>query len=191
MKKYIASLSLYFVPFIVAAQTTAQHTASEKTTGAAVTTAAFPVSFEGRWKGTLQWIRAGKPTQSFTMQLYILPADTSGQYSWQIIYGDNEKDNRPYLLKPVDTAAGHWVVDEKDGIVLDSYVHGNCLQGAFTVEGNTIVDNYCMEAGKMKVEFFSIRLNDAKQSGKGTGQTPFVYSYTINSYQTGVLTRLQ
>lgn len=150
----------------------------------------FPQSFAGNWKGKLQWIVTGKPTQEFTMQLKVFPSDTASQYTWQIIYGDDNKDNRPYLLRSVDTVKGHWVIDEKDGILLDSYVHGNCLQGAFTVSGNTIVDNYCIEDGKLKVEFFSIKLGDKKQSGKGTEDVPYVDSYRISSYQTGVLTKM-
>ncbi len=151
--------------------------------------ASFPQSFVGNWKGKLQWMALGKPSQTFTMQLYIKPADTLGQYAWQIIYGENNKDNRPYILKPIDTAKGHWVVDEKDGIILDSYVHGNCIHGAFTVMGNTIVDNYCVEGNKMNVEFFSIKLDDKKESGKGTEETPTVFSYRIGSYQKGVLVK--
>lgn len=151
----------------------------------------FPQSFIGKWKGKLQWMVAGKPTQTFTMQLNILPTDTANQYTWQIIYGDNGKDNRPYILKPIDTAKGHWIVDEKDGIILDSYIHGNCLHGAFTVQSNTILDNYCVTGNKMSVEFFTIKLGDKKQSGKGTADIPFVDSYRVGSYQSGVLTKLK
>jgi hypothetical protein len=150
----------------------------------------FPRSFVGNWKGQLQWIVAGKPTQTFTMQLHIQPTDTANQYTWQIIYGDSGKDNRAYILRPIDTAKAHWVVDEKDGIFLNSYVHGDCFHGAFTVQGNTIVDNYCVENGYLKVEFFSIQLQNKTQSGKGTEETPFVDSYRIGSYQTGILTRI-
>ena len=152
--------------------------------------ATFPNSFVGKWKGKLQWIRAGKPTQEFTMQLNIYPLDSVGMYNWHIMYGDSAKDSRPYVLKIVDIANGHWVIDEKDGIVLDSYHFGNCLSGAFTVNDNTIVDNYCVEDGKMKVEFFSIKLGDKTESGKGTEDVPKVISYRIGSYQTGVLTKI-
>jgi hypothetical protein len=151
----------------------------------------FPQQFIGKWKGELQWMVAGKPTQKFKMQLNILPTDSANQYTWQIIYGDAGKDNRPYILKAIDTAKGHWIVDERDGIILDSYVHGNCIHGAFTVQGNTIVDNYCVTGNKMNVEFFSIKLADKKQSGKGTDEVPFVDSYRVGSYQMGVLTKLK
>jgi hypothetical protein len=151
---------------------------------------AFPKSFIGNWKGQLHWMIAGKPTQTFTMQLKIQPTDSVNQYTWQIIYGDDNKDNRPYILKPIDTSKGHWVVDERDGIVLDSYVHGDSIHGAFTVQGNTVVDNYRIENDSMFVEFFSFKLNDKKTTGKGTEETPFVDSYGMGSYQIGTLTRM-
>ena len=150
----------------------------------------FPHSFTGNWKGKLKWMVSGKPEQEFTMQLKIQPADSAGAYTWQMIYGDDNKDNRPYILKPIDIAKGHWVIDENDGILLDSYVHGNAIHGAFTVQGNTIVDNYRVDKDSMFVEFFSIRLAEKKTSGKGTEDTPFVDSYKISSYQEGVLLKV-
>src|SRR4051812_33923622 len=80
----------------------------------------FPKDFVGHWQGELEWFQAGK-TQKIKMQLIIHRADTAGQYSWQIVYGEKAEDNRPYLLKPVDTARGHWIIDERDGILLDQY----------------------------------------------------------------------
>lgn len=150
----------------------------------------FPFSFVGKWKGTMQWMVTGKTTQTFTMQLRILPTDSTGIFTWQIIYGDREQDNRPYLLKPIDTAKGHWVIDENNSIILDNYVFGNCLKGAFTVSGNTIADNYCLENGQLKVEFTSIKLADKNTTGTGTGDAPHVDSYRITSYQVGILNRI-
>ncbi len=151
----------------------------------------FPQSFIGNWKGQLQWLVAGKPAQQFTMVLGIQPAEIAGQYTWQIIYGDSVIDNRPYILKPVDAALGHWIIDERDGIVLDSYVHGNAIHGAFTLQGKTIVDNYRVEKDQLFVEFFTINLKDKKRSGKGTEKTPFVDSYRMGSYQMGTLFRIK
>jgi hypothetical protein len=171
------NLLFFFVFFLIVQLCFAQHK--------------FPKTFIGNWKGTMQWMVAGKPSQTFTMQLRIQPSDSASQYTWQIIYGDSGKDNRPYILKPVDINKGHWVVDEWGGILLDSYVYDNCIQGAFTVQGNTIIDNYCVENGLMQVEFFSIKLGDKKQSGKGTAETPLVDSYRISSYQKGILKRVK
>ncbi len=173
--KFILSVTLLFIYFTATAQQKSK----------------FPQNFIGNWKGTLQWMVSGKPTQTFTMQLRIQPADTAGQYTWQIIYGDDDKDNRPYILKPVDTAKGYWEIDEKNGIVLGSYIHGNCFQGAFTVHENTIVDNYCVEADSMQVEFFNIKMGSKKQSGNGTDEVPHVDSYRLSGYQKGILLRVK
>jgi hypothetical protein len=198
MKKIVLGILICFlftgIMFSAAAQQTDSPVKKQKSKGfrgLPKRDLTFPQDFVGNWKGQLQWMVSGKPAQTFTMQLIIQPADSAMTYTWQIIYGENGKDNRPYLLKPVDTAKGHWVVDERDGILLDSYVHGSSFHGAFTVQGNTIVDNYTLEnRNMMRVEFFSIKLGDKKTSGKGTEDVPSVDSYKISSYQTGTLSRI-
>lgn len=141
--------------------------------------------FIGNWKGSIEWNRPGKAKQKFSMQLNIQKADSA--YTWQINYGDSGKDIRPYTLKAIDTATGHWAIDEHNGIVLDNYLLANCLSGSFTVMGNTIVNNYCIENGKLKVEFISIKLSDKKTTGKGTEDSPAVESYRITGHQQGWL----
>jgi len=153
-------------------------------------TVLFPASFQGIWKGKLQWMMHGKATQEFDMQLHILPTDTLGVYSWKIIYGDQQQDSRPYFLKAIDSSKGKWVIDENNGIVLSSYVMGNCVLGAFTVMGNTIADSYCLENNSIKVSFTSIRLGESSSTGLGTDDSPAVVNYRVGSYQTGTLFKL-
>jgi hypothetical protein len=143
--------------------------------------------FCGSWKGRLEWNRPGKPMQHFTMRLNIQKTDSAHTYTWQIMYGDEGKDIRPYLLKLVDSAQNHWVIDENNGIVLDNYLLSNCLTGSFTVMGNTITDSYCLENGKLKVVFTSMKLSDKKTTGKGTEDAPSVDSYRITGLQQGWL----
>jgi hypothetical protein len=153
---------------------------------------AFPIQFIGHWKGTLTWSRAGQKSQNFAMQLIIKPTDSAHKYTWQIIYGNNNTtDNRPYIIQPVDTAKGHWVVDERNGIFLDTYLLGNCFTGAFTVQGNTIIDKYCVSGNTMQVEFTSIRLTDKKQTGLGTDESPNVDNYRVGSLQVGTLKKIK
>lgn len=155
----------------------------------------FPQSFMGNWKGKIQWMVSGKPTQEFTMQLNVQPADSINQYSFQLIYGEPAvplitENDRKYIIKLVDSATGHWVVDERNGILIDHYVHGNALHGAFTVKGSTIIDNYWLEDGKLYAEFFSIELTNKETSGYGTEESPPVDSYQVRSYQKAILTKV-
>jgi hypothetical protein len=150
----------------------------------------FPASWLGNWKGELEWYKTGKAEpQKVNMELRIAAGDSAGNYTWQIIYGAAGEDNRPYLLKLKDAAKNHWVIDELNGIVLDQFWVGNKFCGAFTVMGNTIVNNYWMEKGSMHVEFFSYAAKPVATTGKDTEQSPKVDSYRMGSYQKAVLVR--
>ncbi len=150
----------------------------------------FPGNWVGNWKGELKWFRTGKiEPQKVTMELRIQPGDSTGNYTWQIIYGSAAEDNRPYLLKAKDIASGHWVIDELNGIILDQFWVGNKFCGAFTVSGNTIVNNYWMENDKLMIEFYSIQDKPINTTGNDTEDSPKVDSYRIRSYQKAVLQR--
>lgn len=125
------------------------------------------------------------------MQLVIQPADFVNTYTWQIIYGDKGEDNRPYILKPVDTAKGHWQVDERNGIILDQYFVGNRFTSAFTVQNATIIDSYWREGNTLIAEFYSITAKPVNTSGQGTEESPKVDSYATRSYQKAVMKKVK
>lgn len=153
--------------------------------------APFPQNWVGHWKGELHWFKTGKTEpQKVNMELRIQAGDSAGTYTWQIIYGSASADNRPYLLKPKDPAAGHWVIDERNGIQLDQFWVGQKFCGAFTVQNSTIVNNYWMEEGMLMVEFFSIGAKPLLTTGDGTAESPKVDSYRVGSYQKAVLRKM-
>lgn len=144
--------------------------------------------FIGHWRGELKWFQTGKKEpQNVKMQLIIQPADTLGQYTWQIIYGEKSEDNRPYLLKPVDTSKGHWVIDERNGIVIDQYWTGNRFTSMFTVQNSTILNSYWIEGDKLIAEFYATGAKPVVATGAGTEDSPTVNSYAVKSYQKAVL----
>ncbi|MEJ8817909.1 hypothetical protein [Lacibacter sp. H407] len=148
----------------------------------------FPQSFVGNWKGTLTWNRAEKATQQFTMRLNTQAVD-SGRYTWQIIYGDVQKDNRPYILMPVDTSKGHWKIDERNTIVLDGYFIGNTFSSVFAVSGSTIVSKYELTAEGLMVSFTTYATNPITTTGGTSNEIPPVDSYQVKSLQQGLLKR--
>jgi hypothetical protein len=152
----------------------------------------FPKNWEGNWKGELTWYKTGtKEPQKVSMELKIHPGDSANTWSWQMVYGAAGEDSRPYKLIRKDSAGIHWVIDELNGIVLDQYWVGNRFSGAFTVMGNTIINSYWIEEGKLMIEFFSMAAKPIATTGNGTEQSPNVDSYRLGSYQKAVLKRME
>lgn len=149
----------------------------------------FPESFVGNWKGVLQYYKTGKDTaQTVAMELKIQAIDTTtGQYTWNLIYGKLTEDNRPYLLKPVNTAKDHWVIDELNGIILDQFWVAGRFTGAFSVQGATIVNSYWIENGELHIEFISYGTKPKATTGGNSAEIPPVDSYEVKGYQKAVL----
>ncbi len=153
---------------------------------------AFPKSWEGNWKGDLHWYKAGNTVPKIVnMELRVQPADSADTWTWQIIYGSEAEDNRPYKLVKKDTAGVHYVIDENNGIVLDQYWIADKFSGAFTVLNSTVINNYWMEDGNLMVEFYTLAAKPVNTTGYGTEDSPKVDSYKINGYQKAVLKRVQ
>jgi hypothetical protein len=149
----------------------------------------FPQDWIGNWKGEMEWFRTGREgAQKVNVELRIQP-DSSGSWTWHIIYNSVGQDSRPYILKAKDPAIGHWVIDERNGIVLDQFWVGNRFCGAFTVQNATIINNYWLEGNKLMIEFFNVGAKAIATSGNGTVESPKVDSYRVGAYQKAVLTR--
>lgn len=151
----------------------------------------FPKKWLGKWKGTLDWYQGLNKRQSVDMELHILPTDSTDQYSWRIIYGNQQQDNRPYLLKPFDKSRGHWLIDERNSIVLDQFLLGDRFSGSFTVEGNTILNNYWLQGDSLVVEFYNMQEKPIAVTGGGDSTIPKIKSFGMRSFQRAVLGRYQ
>lgn len=99
----------------------------------------FPLSWFGTWAGTLE-ITSAKGVQRVPMELGISPTEKDGIYNWAIIYGEDRKAGlRAYQLRTLNAAKGLYQVDEQNSIKIESYLLGNKLFCAYTVEGNAMV----------------------------------------------------
>lgn len=150
----------------------------------------FPDAYVGHWKGDLNIYKADKVVQTVTFALDVTPAD-SGRYDWIITYGDSAQDRRPYLLIPIDTAKGHWAIDEQNGIVIDMWVTGNKITSLFSVEGSMIQISYWRDGEDLMMELFAYPEKENSRSGKGTEESPEVKVWKFNGYQLGRMHRLK
>ena len=91
---------------------------------------------------------------------------------------------------PVDTAKGHWQIDERNGIILDHHFVGNRFTSAFTVQTTLIVDSYWRKGKTMIAEFYSITANPVSTTGKGINDCLKVDSYGMRGYQRVVMRKV-
>lgn len=150
----------------------------------------FPQSWQGQWKGILNWYKAGADTAvPVNMELHILPGDSAHTWSWKIIYQAPQTDQRPYTLKLKNAARKHWVIDEHNGIILDQFFVADKLCGSFSV-GSSIINNcYQLQGDSLVVEFYTMGLQPLNTTGKGTEDSPAVNNYAVYAYQKAVLYR--
>lgn len=144
----------------------------------------FPDAYVGYWRGDLKIYKGATVVQTVKFGLDVFPAD-SGRYDWIITYGDSGQDRRPYTLIPVDTAKGHWAIDEGNGIVIDMYVTGNKVTSLFSVMGSVIQISYWKEGDELVMELFAYPEKEESQTGNGTEDSPSVKVWKFSGYQLG------
>lgn len=148
----------------------------------------FPDSYVGYWKGDLDIYKGDSVALTIEFGLDVFPAD-SGRYDWIISYyptnDSGTVDRRSYTLVPIDTAKGHWAIDENNGIVIDMYATGNKVTSLFSVEGSMIQISYWLEGDEMVMELFTYPEKEDKVSGKGTEESPEVKVWKFTGYQLG------
>lgn len=140
----------------------------------------FPNDWLGFWEGDLHIYDEMGLKQTLPMALDNSITDVSGVFTWAIIYGpDSIVGRRDYLLKEVDKSKGHYIVDEKNGILLDAYLIDNELVSVFEVMGNSLTSTYRREGNIM---IFDIMMYKSEHLSV-TGDT-IIGSDTIPSVKT-------
>jgi len=149
-------------------------------------------SWLGIWKGELKIHTYSNADIRHTlpMELHISKSDSQRVLNWRIIYKDSTQDDRRYLLKIVDEKAGKYVIDEKDGIVLEANLFGNKLISRFEVMNSLLEITYTLDGDKILFEVSSSNLKPTTVTQSQAEQVE-VKSYEITSYQTAVLHKLK
>ena len=153
----------------------------------------FPDDWLGFWEGELHIYNEIGLKQSLPMALDNSTTNITGQYTWAIIYGsDSIAGRRDYLLKEVDKSNGHYIVDEKNGILLDAYLIDNELISVFEVMGNSLTSTYKREGNNMIFEIMMYKSQHVSITGDtiiGTDTIPPVKSYKPIVTQKAILTK--
>jgi hypothetical protein len=99
----------------------------------------LPVEWHGRWTGTLKITPVAGEAQETPMEMVIEPLKDSKNYRWRIVYGKGPA--REYELIPQEKA-NHFVIDEKNGLLIDAWLIGGTVHSFFQVAESMIPVRY-------------------------------------------------
>lgn len=140
----------------------------------------------GIWKGNLQIYTPEGKKQEIPMELHIFPTDTTGRYTWKILY---DKSPRDYTLIAQDASKGLYLIDENNGIVLENQLFANTFFSCFEVMGNLLTSTYRLEGKELIFEIFSMKKNKSQKTGNiPEKEIPEVIAYPSQAMQKAILT---
>jgi len=152
--------------------------------------AKLPATWIGNWAGPLRIVAANGVVNEMDMELQIHLTDSLHRYDWTILYhpSDTVVDRRAYELIGQRDQSNHFIIDEKNSILLDCYLYQETLSTFFQVDESLLLINYIYLGGdSMRFEVFPTNTQDPTLSGEGTDYT--VKSYPIFQVQRAMLRR--
>lgn len=155
--------------------------------------AQFPETWQGDWSGTLDIYNGAGKVQSVEMTVEIHKIDTStqGRYTFGLVYGARDKDWRPYELVPYSPETGIWRVDEKNSIVMESFLMGPKFLCWFVVQKSRVLCTYeKVDDSTMIFEVMSgleANISTTGNSTSGGEDIPEVKTYPFSVFQRAVL----
>ena len=156
----------------------------------------FPDDWLGEWRGELSIWNQGKKSMTVPMVVRNFPTIHSDTLEWALIYGEDEvKGLRAYYLIIDTLQDNHFVVDERNSIFLDGYVHDNVYVSNFNVMGNEITSVYkLLNKDQMSFEIFFNKDEPISTSGNtvnGSDTIPEVSSFPVLTYQRAYLKKVR
>ena len=105
----------------------------------------LPPEWFGHWKGqvTIYGGRNASDQPSFDMELIVEPTEVPGTNRWTLLYqGAAGRSERNYVLICKDATRGEFVIDEKNGIVLQAGLLGDVLSSHFVTQNQRIWNSF-------------------------------------------------
>jgi len=152
----------------------------------------FPDSWVGNYSGELEIYAVDSVRMKLNMKLKIQPSVKDSIYSWTIVYDLKDGvDVRAYELRVINKEKGHYQIDEKNSIVIDSYFKKNIFTSFFQVMDSFIIATYTFNTDdEIVFEIIASKTKEVSASGGGKWndeEIPRVLSYEVNGRQRAVL----
>jgi hypothetical protein len=153
----------------------------------------FPTNWEGDWIGTLEIYAQNKKRQEVPMQISIQAID-SNRWQYLTLYSPSKNPlEKAYELQAVAPDLGQYVIDEKNGIIIDAQYQGDCLYSAFEVMGNYLQSRMCYLGHELHYEITSGPASPKKTTGDtiiGSDTIPPVQVFSRPSVQRAILKKV-
>ncbi|MCC7521884.1 MAG: hypothetical protein IT220_09650 [Flavobacteriaceae bacterium] len=153
----------------------------------------FPKSWVGSYRGQLHLYTIDSIAMRVDMKLDIVQTMNDSIFQWKMTYIFNgNEDVRDYQLKLVDASKGHYIVDERNSILIDTYYRNGVLTSFFEVEKSFIISEYTKIGEEIHFDIISginqpILSGNSEQKGE---LIPEVMSFPINGRQEAVLIKI-
>lgn len=122
------------------------------------------------------------------MELLITPhPDDPLKVGWTVIYGTgNDRQERAYELAAVPGYPNRFLMDEKNGILVDHALFGPTLVSEFRVNATLLLSRFERTPDGVHVEIYSFQTTPSRRSGP-RGSDIDVESYPATTLQRGLL----
>ncbi|BAO56526.1 hypothetical protein [Nonlabens marinus] len=142
----------------------------------------FPEDFLGIYKGDLQ-ITSSNGTSQIPMEFHLSKTDTVDKFNYKIFYG-KERDPRNYNLERTHNP-NLFLVDENNGIVLESAYADHTLYSTYEVMGNLLHSTEIFYDDKMEFMIAMARIQDTSMTGNE--ESAIVKNYPMSVLQRATL----
>lgn len=153
----------------------------------------FPESWVGNYEGELEIYGKNDVRMLVNMKLEIQPK-TDSLFTWHLIYEmDGKADKRMYELKVLDRDNGHYLIDEKNTILIDGFYHLDRFTSLFEVLGAYILTSYTQEENNLIFEIVAGSMMNPRITGNQEhegNKIPEVKTYSVSGRQKAVLKKV-
>ncbi|MGV6846427.1 MAG: hypothetical protein ACWA42_09920 [Lutibacter sp.] len=153
----------------------------------------FPDDYVGKYRGELHILDVNSTKMKVDMQLEIAKKNDS-IFTWIISYLFNgKKDVRNYELTLKNKKYGHYIIDEKNSILIDAYFKHPILTSVFKVKNSNIVSSYKFKKDTIVFDIISFNTEKPFISGntnQNKEEIPQVESFLVNGRQEAILSKI-
>jgi len=155
----------------------------------------FPYGWFGTYEGQVEIFGVDSVARRVLMNLDIGPTENDSTFYWTITYGEGaKKDIRKYQMISMDNSVGHYVMDEKNGIKIESYLKNKVMTSFFAVSGSFIIVTYEKVDDGIAFSVISAKTEPVSKTGGekfSDEEIPIVTTYPVTGRQRALLKKMQ